>query len=221
MRTDGTLSSLRSLKVRFALAGALLVLASVALTLIFVLREVGRSTEQVVLDSQEDDARRLAAAISLRLVGLQRALRSAALQLPPDALGDLPRLGEFMRAQPVLGTMFSSVFVVAADGEMLLIDDDKGLREPHLNVADRDYFKETLRERRPIVSRAAMSRATGEPFVVLTMPVFGSDGRVAGVFAGSLRMSSRSPFADLTQGGEDRHSMVVTVVLDARGQILS
>ena len=221
MRTERTLSSLRSLKVRFALAGALLVLASVALTVIFVLREVGRSTEQVVLDSQEDDARRLAAAMSLRLVGLQRALRSASLQLPAAALADSTRLTEFMRAQPVLGTMFSSVFVVGADGKMLLIDDENGLREPHLSVADRDYFKETLRERRPIVSRVALSRVTGEPFVVLTMPVFASDGHVAGVFGGSLRLSSRSPFADLTQSGEDRHSMVVTIVLDARGQILS
>src|SRR5438045_9706050 len=75
--------SLRSLKVRIALAGAMLILASVTLTVIFVLREVGRSSEQIVLDSQEDDARRIAATVSQRLVGLQRAMRSVALQLAP------------------------------------------------------------------------------------------------------------------------------------------
>ena len=221
MRTGRTLSSLRSLKVRFALAGALLVLASVALTVIFVLREVGRSTEQVVLDSQEDDARRLAASISLRLVGLQRALRSAATQLPATALADPARLGEFMRSQQVLETMFSSIFVVGVDGQVLLVDDENGLRDPNINVGDRDYFKATLREHRPIVSRAAVSRVTGDPLVVLTMPVFASDGHIAGVFGGSLRLSGRSPFADLAQSGDDKQSMVVTVLLDARGQILS
>src|SRR6185369_1992519 len=108
-----------------------------------------------VLDSQEDDARRLAATISARLVGLQRALRSVALQLPAATLADRTSLAEFMRTQPVLATMFSGVFVVGVDGTMLLIDDEKGLRDPHLSVADRDYFKDTVREHRPIISRVA------------------------------------------------------------------
>jgi PAS domain S-box-containing protein len=221
MRAPRNFFSFRSLKVRLALAGALLVLASVAATVIFVLREVGRSTEQVVLDSQEDDARRLAATISARLVGLQRALRSVALQLPAATLADRTSLAEFMRTQPVLATMFSGVFVVGVDGTMLLIDDEKGLRDPHLSVADRDYFKDTVREHRPIISRVATSRVSGEPLVVLTMPVFASDGHVAGVLGGSLRLSSRSLLADLTQGVDDRHSSIVTIVVDSRGQILS
>jgi diguanylate cyclase (GGDEF)-like protein/PAS domain S-box-containing protein len=221
MRTNRTLFSFRSLKVRLALAGALLVLASVALTVIFVLREVGRGTEQVVLDSQEDDARRLAATISARLVGLQRALRSVALQLAPATLADSAKLAEFMRAQPVLATMFSSVFVVGVDGTMLLVDDEKGLREPHLGVADRDYFKDTVREHRPIITRVVSSRVSGEPLVILTMPVFAADGHVAGVLGGSLRLSSRSLLTDLTQGSDDRRSAIVTIVLDAKGQILA
>jgi len=221
MRAPRNFFSFHSLKVRLALAGALLVLASVAATVIFVLREVGRSTEQVVLDSQEDDARRLAATISARIVGLQRALRSVALQLPAATLADRTSLAEFMRTQPVLATMFSGVFVVGVDGTMLLIDDEKGLRDPHLSVADRDYFKDTVREHRPIISRVATSRVSGEPLVVLTMPVFASDGHVAGVLGGSLRLSSRSLLADLTQGVDDRHSSIVTIVVDSRGQILS
>ena len=60
MRAARETFSLRSLKVRLALAGAVLILVSVALTVIFVLREVRRSSEQIVLDSQEDDARRIA-----------------------------------------------------------------------------------------------------------------------------------------------------------------
>src|SRR5437868_14653580 len=101
MRTPRETFSLRSLKVRVALASAVLILASVAMTVVFVLREVGRSTEQIVLDSQEDDARRLAAAISQRLVGLQRALRGAALQVPAAALADHGRITEFVAGQGV------------------------------------------------------------------------------------------------------------------------
>jgi hypothetical protein len=140
MRTARESFGFRSLKVRLAVAGALLILASVTLTLIFVLREVGRSTEQIVLDSQRDDARRLASTISLRLVSLQRALRSVALQIPAVSAGDSARLTEFFQAQPVLTTLFSSVFVVALDGTMLVLIVVLGLRDPIRCVADRDYF---------------------------------------------------------------------------------
>jgi len=213
--------SLRSLKVRIALAGAMLILASVTLTVIFVLREVGRSSEQIVLDSQEDDARRIAATVSQRLVGLQRALRSVALQLAPATLGDAPRLTDFVQSQGVLSTLFSSVFVVSLDGKIVLVSDENGPRDPNRNVGDRDYFKDTVREHRPMIARVAASRVSGEPIVILTMPVFASDGKVAAVLGGSLRLSSRSLLDDLTQETSDRRSPITTIVVDAKGQILS
>jgi len=221
MRAARETFSPRSLKVRLALASALLILASVALTVIFVLREVGRSTEQIVLDAQEDDARRLAGTISRRLVGLQRALRSVALQIPVPALADRARLTEFVEGQPVLSTLFSSVFVVSTDGTILVVTDEKGARDPHRSVADRDYFKDTLRDQRPMIAQVSTSRVSGEPIVVLTMPVFNREGRVAALLGGSLRLSSRSLLDDLTQDTSDRRSSLVTIVVDSRGRILS
>ena len=221
MHTARETFSLRSLKVRIALAGAMLILASVTLTVIFVLREVGRSSEQIVLDSQEDDARRLASTISMRLVGLQRALRSVSLQLSAAAVADTPKLAEFIQGQRVLATLFASVFVVSLDGTIVVVNDENGVRDPHRSVADRDYFKDTLRGQRPIIARVASSRVSGEPIVILTMPVLGSDGRVAAVLGGSLRLSSRSLLDDLTQGAPDQRSAVSTIVVDAKGRILS
>ncbi|MEO8835182.1 MAG: cache domain-containing protein, partial [Caldimonas sp.] len=211
----------RSLKVRLALASAALILASVALTMLFVLREVGRATEQSVLESQEDDAERLAATVSQRLAGLQRALRSVAARLPAQAVTDRPRLAELLARESVLSAMFSSVFVVALDGTIVLVADEKGPRDSHTNVADREYFQATLRTRRPVIARVASSRVSGEPIVVTTMPMFAPDGRVVAVLGGSLRLSSRSLLDDLTPGQQDRASPIATVVVDANGQILA
>src|SRR3954454_21346172 len=221
MRAARETFSFRSLKVRIALAGAMLILASVTLTVIFVLREVGRSSEQIVLDSQEDDARRIAATVSQRLVGLQRALRSVALQLAPATVDDSPKLTEFVQSQGVLSTLFSSVFVVSLDGKIVLVSDENGVRDPNRNVGDRDYFKDTVREHRPMIAGVAASRVWGEPIVILTMPVFASDGKVAAVLGGSLRLSSRSLLDDLTQGASDSSQPIATIVVDSKGQILS
>jgi diguanylate cyclase len=213
--------SLRSLKVRLALASAALILVSVALTVVFVLREVGRGTELIVLESQEDDAQRLAATVSQRLVALQRALRSVALRVPLSTLADEARLHELLQRESVLSTMFSGIFVAGLDGTMLAVSDDKGPRNPHTNVGDRDYFRNTLRDQRPMISSVTASRVSGEPIVILTMPVFAPDGHVGAVLGGSLRLSSRSLLDDLTQATADRSSPITTIVVDARGQILA
>ena len=191
------------------------------MTVFFVLREVGRGTEQVVLESQEDDAERLAATISQRLVGLQRAMRSVALRFPLPTLAEPARASEFLQRESVLMTLFSSVFVVALDGKIVVGVDEHGARYPNTSVADRDYFKSTLHDQRPVIGRVSVSRVSGEPIVVLTMPVFDSSGRVAAVLGGTMRLSSRSLIDDLTQAKQGQTPAVTTVVVDAKGQILA
>ena len=169
MRAARETFSLRSLKVRIALAGAMLILASVTLTVIFVLREVGRSSEQIVLDSQEDDARRIAATVSQRLVGLQRALRSVAMQLTPAALGEAPKLTEFIQGQGVLSTLFASVFIVSLNGKIVLVSDENGARDPDRTSATATTSSTRCRapaDHRPRLGVAGLARADRHP----TMP---------------------------------------------------
>jgi len=213
--------SLRSLKVRLTLASVALILASVALTVHFTLREVRRGTETIVLESREDDAERLAAIVSRRLVALQRALRAAAVGLPREAIEQPDSMVEFLDRQGVLMTMFSAIFVVTADGRVVAFSDDKGTRDPHLSFADRDYFKDTVASNRPLISRAIMSRVSGEPIIIFTMPVGGRAGEPVGVIGGSLRLTSRALLNDLTQASIDRDLQVATIVTDASGQIIS
>jgi diguanylate cyclase (GGDEF)-like protein/PAS domain S-box-containing protein len=209
-----------SLKVRLALASAALILASVGLTVYFVLREASRGTEQVVLESQADDAQRLATAISQRLVEMQRALRVVAALVPPEAIGEPRELAEFLRGQPVLSTLFSSVFVASAEGRIVALSEPEGIRNPDTNIADREYFKSTLSSGRPMISPVTPSRVSGEPIVVFTMPVVGREGRVLAVLGAALRVSSRSLLDGLAQVSSDRGSPISTIVVDATGTII-
>lgn len=212
-----------SLKLRLALSSVLLILASVALIVHVVLDEVHRVTEGVVLDSLENEARSTASVLSGRLIGLQLALRSAAGQLTTDQALDSATAAAFLDSKPVLGTMFSGVFVLAADGQMLALRDDQGTRDPGISVADRPYFEETLRLNRTLVSQPIMSRVSQEPTIVITFPVHDRNGTLHAMVGGSLRLSSRAFLGDLTQADRegDSQSAVVTIVTDSSGRIIS
>jgi diguanylate cyclase (GGDEF)-like protein/PAS domain S-box-containing protein len=209
-----------SLKVRLTLASAALILASVGLTVYFVLREASRGTEQIVLESQADDAQRLATAISQRLVDLQRALRVVAALVPAEAVDKPQQLAEFLRNQPVLATLFSSVFIASVEGRIVAISDVQGIRNPDTDISDRPYLKATLSGGRAVISQVTPSRVSGEPIVVFTMPVIGRDGRVLAVLGAALRLSSRSLLDGLAQVSSDRGAPISTVVTDSRGTII-
>jgi len=221
MRSQLSALRLGSLKVRLTLASVALILVSVALTVHFTLREVRQGSERIVLESREDDARRLAAIVSRRLVALQRALRAAETTLPRAALDEPTAAVAYLERNAVLRTMFSAVFVVAADGRVLAFSDGQGTRDTPMSFADRDYFRNTMAAKRPLISNALMSRVSGEPIVVFTMPITGGAGETAGVLGGSLRLSSRSLLDDLTQASEDHDFPASTIVTDATGQIIA
>ena len=209
-----------SLKVRLSLASAALILASVFLSVYLVLREASRGTEQIVLESQADDAQRLATAISQRLVDLQRSLRVVASAVPAEAMKDPAKLADVLRNQTVLATFFSSVFIAGPDGHITAFSDAQGIRNPGTDIRDRPYFKTTMSDARPVISEVVPSRVSGEPIVVFTMPVVGREGHVLGVLGAALRPSSRTLLDGLAQVSVDRGSPVSTIVTDLHGTIL-
>ena len=221
MRSHLSALRLGSLKVRLTLASVALILVSVALTVHFTLREVRQGSERIVLESREDDAQRLAAIVSRRLIALQRALRASVTTLPPAALDESAAAVAYLEGNAVLRTMFSAIFLVAADGRVVAFSDGDGTRDTPMSFADRDYFKNTMAAKRPLISNALMSRVSGEPIIVITMPITGASGEIAGVLGGSLRLSSRSLLDDLTQASEDRDFPASTIVTDATGQIIA
>ena len=208
-----------SLKLRLALIGALLIAASVALTVGLTLRAIDRHSEQVALDLSLAQTRKMAKLISARLVSLQLSLRAAAARLdtrrPIEADAALTFLGE----RAVLVGQFDSLFVSRPDGRVLALRDDQGVRSPTLSVGDREYFRQTLAQQRPIISPPIVGPASSEPTVVLTMPVRGEDGRIVAVLAGSMRLATRDLMPEITAVDEDDPAS--TVIVDAQGRVLS
>ena len=208
-----------SVKLRLAATGAFLIALAVALTVGLTLNAVDDHDEQVALDLSLAHTRKMARLISARLVSLQLSLRTAAQSLDISQPIDRAAAEAFLTGRPVLTSLLDTMTVIRPDGEVLAFRDSKGPRVPGLNVADRDYFRDTLAQQRPIVSQPMMGRLSKEPVILLTMPVLGPDGRLVVVLAGSLRLASRELMPEIT--ATDDADTAMTVIVDKIGRVVS
>src|SRR5450432_2320682 len=61
-------------------------------------------------------------------------------------------------------------------------------------LRDREYFRETMRTRKSQVSDVFVGRASLQPVVSITAPLFTKTGEVFGIVAGSLKLSHFEQF---------------------------
>lgn len=213
--------ALGSLKFRLALAGLLLISLSVALTGAFVLNTVAKRAERTVIDSQRSAAEKLSTVLSARIETLHDALLNAARVFPVQEAGDAYAMARYLSSNPVLLGLFSGFHVASPDGRLLAVADGHLVRTSDVTIADRPYFRKLLAEKRANVSDAFISRVSGEPVLVMSMPVLSEDGRVAASLGGVLRLTSREVMADLTAAGTATDDPTLTVIVDTAGRIVS
>jgi anti-sigma regulatory factor (Ser/Thr protein kinase)/GAF domain-containing protein len=58
------------------------------------------------------------------------------------------------------------------------------------SLADRDYFRQVVATRKPFVSSGLIGRRLEQPIIVVAVPTFGPDGRLTGVLAGSILLTT-------------------------------
>jgi diguanylate cyclase (GGDEF)-like protein/PAS domain S-box-containing protein len=212
--------ALSSLKLRLALTGMAVIALSVALTVVLVLRDVSQRTERALLDSQLGAVEKLAGVLSSRVVALQLALRHAAVGIGPSTLNDAAAL-DWLKSEPVLRGLFSSVFLATPDGRVIATADRVGTRATGSSIAERGYFTQTVQEGRPVVSEPRLNPMTGEPVVVLTMPVRGDDGGLRAVLAGTLSLTTSPLLSDLTRHSSRDSDPISTLVVDSQGRVIA
>jgi diguanylate cyclase len=215
------MSAMSSLKARLALASFALIALSVAVTILFVLRDVGNRTQRAALDAELANSERFAEILSSRLISLQTSMRSAASGLPLDDVANPDALIGYLDHSVVLRSSFDNVFIAAPDGQLLAAADDKGIRRSTISVSDRPYFRKTLEEGRPVVSEPIVSRASKEAMVVLTMPVQGRNGEIVAVMGCGVRLTTNALVGGLTRSGGDGSDPFTAIVTDATGRIIS
>jgi diguanylate cyclase (GGDEF)-like protein/PAS domain S-box-containing protein len=127
---------------------------------------------------------RIADDIDERLKTAHQALVAVAGAMPPDIIQDRARLQLEMKEQTALQVLFDNIFVLSPKGIALLDLPAVGSRGN--SVADREWFQQTLGDRKPHISAPFVSRVIREPVITMTAPILDEKGEVAGVITGSL-----------------------------------
>ena len=210
-----------SLKVRLALAGLVLIAASVVLTVVLVLQAMEQRSQRAVLDSEVANAERIGLVLSAKIVSLQKALRAASAQVPVGRLDQPEAVAAFLEDQNVLRSLFDSVFVADADLRLIAVAENGGVRATRIDASDRAYIRRTVHDRRPVISQPGISRTSGTPMFVMTMPLFDRDGRISAILIGGMKLSTNALLNDLTRPAMDDHDPVSTIVTDSGGAIVS
>lgn len=85
-------------------------------------------------------------------------------------------------------------------------------RAKRVNIAERQYFRDTLRLQEGVLSAPFKSTLSGQPVVVLTQPLRDADGKIVGILLGAIDLlrPSFSAQLDSLRAGADGYLFIVT-----------
>jgi len=129
----------------------------------------------------------LAQEVDSKLLAARNQILAVARGMTAEAALDRERAGRYLSGQgAALQTFDNGLFVFSAAGKLLT---GTGM-ESHMWGKDysfRQYYRVTARTGRPYISRPFFStQEHRHPIIMLTAPIFGPDGKMAAMLAGSL-----------------------------------
>ena len=225
MRPQGTrqpvwLAWLSTLKFKIMLVAAATAMVSALGTVQLVMPSAQHGVEQLLLDSAAQERVVMAGLLSSKLQLLKTVLESDARQLGAANLADPALLALRLKQLSALRALFSTLFVVSSDGQMLArLEKDRIMTSDLPNIAERAYFQQLMRSDQPVVSPPIRSRFTQAPVVLVVVPVLGPGHQVVGALGGSIELQASALLADVLSGGAAAGTR--DLIMDRSGTLLA
>ncbi len=186
-----------SLKTRFALAVGVLILVTAGLLTTASMLVIQRGIENVIGDRQSTLIQQVAAELDDKFKLRTTALTRLALDFGGASGAQPQRLQAMLEQHHSLDALFDNFAIFGLDGEQIANLDRPDSRGK-LNVAKRDYFKQTLLTRAPVISQPIRSQISGRPLVLMTAPILDSQNRITAVLAGTIDLARGSFTKDVS-----------------------
>ncbi len=206
-----------SLYLRLVLGGLLALAACVGATVWLLARHAEGGLLETARVQGLDDAQRLAAEIGTGLDQVFALAETTAGSLPDAAFAQPERVAEALSRALLPATALANVFAGRQGDTQWAYADSAGVRRLDVQATDRTVAEWVMRQGRPAVSAPMLGRISGEPVVVLALPVM-RDGQLVGIVGGSLRLASRDLLDDLAAPAGAGVALRVT---DRQGRLLA
>ncbi|MYM26864.1 diguanylate cyclase [Duganella sp. CY15W] len=128
-----------------------------------------------------------------------------------DARGlPVDQLQPLLEAHETLRDAFFNVTAFDLSGNLVASLRNRQTRQ--INIAEREYFRDTLKLHEGVISAPFKSTLSGQPVVVLTQPLHDANGKVIGIILGAIDLlrPSFSAQLDALRAGADGYLFIVT-----------
>lgn len=133
-----------------------------------------------------------------KIVFAQEALVGAAAFVTPTIARSVAESERFLDHLPALNSIFdNNLLLIDSEGKIIA---ETGRRPSRTgkSLAFRDYVKETLQRRKPVISRPFVSSLPHAPMTIMfTAPVKNSDGKLIAILGGSIDLQKKNFIAKL------------------------
>ena len=190
-----------SLKIRIAAVAGIMFLTGITLISLVATKILHGDMQDLVSKQQLTAASYIARDIDGKIVLRRDSLKRVALNIPPALIADPHALQQWLDDRKAIHTMFpTGLIIIPPDGGPPLAD------TPHLDTrpisfTDRDWFRDVVASRDNVVSKPLIARATGEPALVIAVPIFDPQNNLQAILAGVTPLASPG-FLDLIQGAQ-------------------
>ena len=124
---------------------------------------------------------------------------------------------EIFRDLMALGERFSSLIILTPDANLYLVHPFKTqIKVKRLNFANRAYFKEAVRTKKPVISDSFVSGA-GNPLVIIAVPVLDKTGDITAVIGGGVHLTDLSQLVDKKMIG----NFDLGFIVDKKGRLIA
>lgn len=211
------LNSRLSLKVRLSWGVAAVVLLATFAIATVALHHVRQQLEKSITEDLFQRLSAISDAIDLKFQSRRTLLKTLSDSFESVPPGVPTQLQEYIERFTSLRDLFDDVSVIDPQGNVVA-NLGGAVAFGAVNVADREYFTESLRLSKGILSQPYKNRYTGLPQVTMTEPVWNQDGSLRYLLYGAINLKDQR-FLDGLQGVKFG-STGYLFILNARGIII-
>jgi PAS domain S-box-containing protein len=174
------------IKAKVALATSITSILMIALVTVVQMQRVKQDFARVLFAQQTALVTRTAEELDDKLNALLDIIAFSARKQPLDVASSAEQLRAYYQDRAVLA-LFDDVLIIGADGKVIA-DLPEVPGRAGIDVADRDYFKQVMYTRKPIITEPLIGRHHKEPIVQMVAPVLDARGEVVCLISGVLRL---------------------------------